>query len=71
MGGTAPLLPPRPCWGPQFLFSLVLTRLMVPFRKRGRRGVKENGGAPGPGALAEGGASPPQLGDLELTTHLL
>ena len=54
MGVMAPLLPSRPCRGPRFLFSLLLTRLMISLRKSpgGERvlGVKENGArSPGRG----------------------
>lgn len=40
MGVMAPLLPPRPCRGPWFLFSLLLTWLI--FRRKGPWGVMEN-----------------------------
>lgn len=63
MGGDgAPPLPPRPCWGPAFLFSLLLTWLIVSFRK-GISGVKENG-VQGPLWNEKHLNPPPQLGDL-------
>lgn len=57
MGVTAPLLPPRLCQGPVFLFSLLLTWLIVSFRKREPRGEGEWGFR----ALVEGEASEPLL----------
>ena len=57
MGVTAPLLPPRLCLGPAFLFSLLLTWLIVSFRKREPRGEGEWGFR----ALVEGEASEPLL----------
>lgn len=41
---TAPLLLPRPRQGPRFLFSFLLTRPIVSFRKRGPWGWWRTGG---------------------------
>lgn len=45
-GDGAPLLPPRLCWGPAFLFSLLLTWLIAASGKGIPRGEGEWGSGP-------------------------